>query len=154
MQILITDNDVLVEIFDILYRGKRPDFERVVRYLQMRYGGIWIPKTVRHEFQYTPSRSKLLSKHQKQYPDLLIECPVPVSRNEMILLMTDLAGIHEGEADGIQQTKKAATLRRYPQSFVFFSRDRSALRRAQEYGVETLAFEDLMATVKEAGILL
>lgn len=154
MDILIADNDVLVEIFDQLYHASREDFRKVVIYLQSRYSRIWIPRTVIQEFRITPKRRRLFSKLMRLYPDFFEECPVHVSLREMTLLMSARTGIHEGEADGIHQAKKAETLRRYPQGFIFFSRDRNALRRAGEFGLVTLDFEDLRASAREAGIIL
>jgi hypothetical protein len=154
MEILIADNDVLVEIFDRLYRVNREDFRRVVYILQSRYSGIWIPRTVIQEFRTTPKRKKLFDRLRREYPDFFIECPVPVSFQEKVLLMSDRTGIHEGEADGIHQAKKAETISKYLQGFIFFSRDRNALRRAEEYGIDILDFEDLRASVREVGIIL
>jgi hypothetical protein len=154
MEILIADNDVLVEIFDRLYHANREDFRRVVSFLQSRYSGIWIPRTVLQEFRITPKRKRLFTRLRREYPDFFIECPVPVSFQEKVLLMSDRTGIHEGEADGIHQAKKAETIPKYLQGFIFFSRDRNALRRAEETGIETLDFEDLRASVREVGIVL
>jgi len=154
MDILIADNDVLVEIFDLLYHANREDFRRVIQFLQSRYSGIWIPRTVIQEFRITPKRTRLFARLRRLYPDFFIECPVPVSFHEKALLMSDRTGIHEGEADGIHQAKKAETLHRYLQGFVFFSRDRNALRRAEEIGLDTLDFENLKASVREVGIVL
>jgi len=154
MEILIADNDVLVEIFDQLYHANREDFQRVVNILRARYNRIWIPRTVIREFSITPKRTRLFSRLRRDFPGFFEECPVRVSTGEMDLLMSARSGIHEGEADGIHQAKKAETLRRYPQGFIFFSRDKSALKRAEEFGIDILDFESLRASVREAGIIL
>ena len=154
MDILIADNDVLVEIFDLLYHANEEDFRSVVLYLQARYSRIWIPRTVLREFRITQKRVRLFSRLRRLYPDFIIECPVPVSGHEMDLLVSARTGVHEGEADGIQQAKKAETLSRYPQGFIFFSNDRSALRHAEAFGLDTLDFESLKASVREVGIVL
>ena len=154
MDILIADNDVLVEIFDQLYHANRSDFRRLVAHLQTRYSRIWIPRTVLGEFKVTRKRARLINRLHRDFPDFFEECPVRVSAGEIDLLISSRAGIHEGEADGIHQAKKAETLRRYPQGFVFFSRDAGALRFAKEYGIDILDYEELKETVKEAGIVL
>ena len=154
MEILIADNDVLVEIFDLLYHANREDFHRVVQYLQSRYSGIWIPRTVVQEFSISPKRKRLFARLGREYPDFFLECPVHVSVQEKAILMSDRNGIHEGEADGIHQALKAGMLRRYLQGFVFFSRDQNALKHAGAIGLEILDFEDLRDSVKEAGIIL
>jgi hypothetical protein len=154
MEILIADNDVLVEIFDLLYHANRVDFNKIVFYLQSRYSRIWIPRTVIREFTITPRREKQFFRLRRTFPNFIEECPVHISPGEIDLLISARSGIHEGEADGIQQAKKAEMLPRYLQGFIFFSRDRNALRRAGEFGLDTLDFENLRTTVKEAGIVL
>lgn len=62
-KILVVDNDVLVYIFQNLYADQSL-IARIVRFLNLTYGRIWIPGEVKNEFLIKRKDKKTREDHQ------------------------------------------------------------------------------------------
>jgi len=155
MAIAVFDNDVLVYIFDTVYYSDKKKVEKVVEYLVLRYSRIWIPRTVKREFLRIKKRKKRYYRYLKRYNNLIEECPITISTNDINLLLTP--EIHEGEADGILQTQKAPNYSSYSSrtdKFIFVSNDKKAVEAAGRMGIEVLRFTEIQNQLREGGIIV
>jgi rRNA-processing protein FCF1 len=153
MVIAVFDNDVLVYIFDTVYYSDKRKVRKVMEYLALRYFRIWIPRTVKREFLRLKKRKKIYYRYLKRYNNLIEECPITISTNDIYLLLTP--EIHEGEADGILQTQKAPMHRSYStHQFIFVSNDKKAINTARRMGIEVLRFTEIQNQLREGGIIV
>jgi hypothetical protein len=155
-KILFIDNDVLVYIFDNLYTADQFAFNKVVQYLKLSFGRIWISAAVKDEFLFKGNdkrRSKILNKVFENHANFS-DCPIKVGLNEMRLLI----GMKEednGEADAIIQIQKAkSTTSYFFEDIVFLSNDQGALVLANQLFITTWKYSDLKITIQETGIAL
>jgi len=153
MAIAVFDNDVLVYIFDTVYYSDKRKVRKVMEYLALRYFRIWIPRTVKREFLRLKKRENIYRYLMKRYNNLIEECPITISTNEINSLLTP--EIHEGEADGILQTQKAPMHRSYSMhQFIFVSNDKKAINTARRKGIEVLRFTEIQNQLREGGIIV
>lgn len=155
-KILFIDNDVLVYIFDYLYTADEFSFNRVVQYLKIIYGRIWIAGTVKDEFLFKGKdkrRSRIITRVFDTHTNFS-DCPINVGLNEIRLLI----GLKEedmGEADSILQIQKAKNASSYFfEDIVFLSNDQKALDLASRLFITTWSYDNLKSTFKETGIIL
>lgn len=152
MPIAIFDNDILVTIFDEIYLADKNKFEKVMEFLTWRFNRIWIPKEVMNEFFRIRKRRSRLERIMRNYP-IIEYCPITIAKHEIKLILS--RNIQEGEADGIIQTRKAPDYTRYSNwtdAFVFVSNDRLALNCADNFGIDTVPYEDLRERLREMGV--
>lgn len=160
--IVIIDNDVLVEIFDIIYHADKDKFKMVLNHLFLRFEQMWIPRTVKIEFcayGQHKKRERRLQKMLSKYGEWLQICPIVVSKNERELYV-NVEKVDEGEADAISQIMKlekykdVGKIRLYKgKKFIFLTNDSTASRYASEnLGIEVLPFQDLKNELREMGV--
>ncbi|NAY82368.1 MAG: hypothetical protein GU362_05765 [Thaumarchaeota archaeon] len=157
MIIAVFDNDVLVDIFDRVYYLDRRKFKEVINYLSLSYSKIWIPKSVKGEFLQGKKRKKMYYRLLKRYNNLIKDCPITISKNEINLLLSP--EIHLGEADGISQIRKAETLPSYKYlkkfELIFVSNDKKAINFAEKrMNVKVKTYNEIKDSLREEGIII
>jgi hypothetical protein len=155
-KILLIDNDVLVYLLDNLYTADQFSFNKVIQYLTLTYGRIWISGYVKDEFLNNGNykrRSRIIRKVFDDYTNFS-DCPIKVGLNE-IRLMIGMKDEDMGEADSLVQIQKAkSSIYIFFEDIVFLSNDRRALNRANKLLINTLSYSDLKSRIQETGIVL
>lgn len=155
-KILLIDNDVLVYLLDNLYTADQFSFKKVVQYLTLSYGRIWISGYVRDEFLFKGNdkrRSRIIKKVFDDHGSFS-DCPINVGLNE-IRIMIGMKDEDKGEADSLIQIQKAkSTTTHFFEDIVFLSNDHAALNRANKLFITTLSYSDLKSSIQETGIAL
>jgi hypothetical protein len=155
-KILVIDNDVLVYIFDNLYTSDQFSFGKVIQFLSLTYGRIWIPGEVRHEFLHKRNDKRRLRIISRVYRDhsVVCDCPITVGLNEK-KLVTGMKDENLGEADAVLQSQKAKAMEKlFFEDIVFLSNDGGALKLARKRLITTLAYANLKSRIQETGISL
>ncbi|MBX2957226.1 MAG: hypothetical protein KF846_13770 [Cyclobacteriaceae bacterium] len=155
-KILLIDNDVLVYLMDNLYTADQFSFKKVVQYLTLSYGRIWISGYVKDEFLFKGNdrrRSRIIKKVFDDHSSFS-DCPIKVGLNE-IRLMIGMKDEDKGEADSLIQIQKAkSTTTHFFEDIVFLSNDHGALNRAKKLFITTLSYSALKSSIQETGIVL
>jgi rRNA-processing protein FCF1 len=155
-QILILDNDVMVNLFVLLYDADKTTLNQVISNLGINYTRIWIPSTVKDEFLLKTNdkqRTKRLRKIHSYYPYISI-CPIKVSKNEIITMIGNIEK-DAGEADAILQAAKAKTTQKiFFEDIVFFTNDNGGQKRAKEMGIKVLKYKEFRSNLLETGIVI
>jgi len=160
MNVLVIDNDVMIALIEFLYKANKDSFSRVINYLKLNYGEIWIPGTVYCEFclkREDPKKKTLLDKIMSKY-NLLVKCPYKVNKSEIRIIVGQAEDNH-GEADAILQIKKATSCDRIKgriilERIAFISNDSGAITQAKKYGIDTYPYSELRNKMNEAGVIL
>jgi|SRR5690606_36159819 len=155
-RILLIDNDVLVYLLDNLYNADQFSFKKVIQYLTLSYGRIWISGHVKDEFLFKGNdkrRSNIIKKVFDDHSNFS-DCPIKVGLNE-IRIMTGMKDEDKGEVDSLIQIQKAkSTTIYFFEDIVFLSNDHGALNRATKLFITTLSYSDLKSSIQETGIVL
>ncbi len=154
--ILLLDNDVMVNLFDLHYAVDKDAIQVTVSHLTQLYPRIWVPQTVKNEFLRSTGdkkREKRLKKVLRDFPSIT-DCPIPVGRTEITTLI-GFTNEDAGEADAIIQAQKAkSTQHHFFKDIVFLTNDKGAQRLAKQLSVSVLRYQELVMRMREVGVLL
>lgn len=159
MPTAVLDTDVLVNIYEFVRELDKERFHKLMDFLALRFRRIWLPETVKEEFlairppTHSARRNRWLERTMSRYA--MWDCPIRVSASEIAMLVSRT--IHEGEADGILQAKKAESTKKHSlhtDGFVFLSNDRRALEAAQNFGLAIVPYYEIREQVREYGLEL
>jgi hypothetical protein len=147
----VIDNDVLVNIFDYLYRVEPFSFNEALDFLKAKYHELWIPDRVQDEFTLngmSDSRKRRLAKILATH-SFVKRCPVDVGRNEIEKLNPGSAR-HLGERDAVLQCEKAAGIAKLRVSRIeFFTNDAGAVRLARTRSIPVFEYREFYGLMAE-----